>query len=342
MSMLDSLMQSAEPEQIPESGPLAVQPVVVDANDLASDAYFAAAHDGHSSLLLAAGLGTIRLFTPTHIFGKVYAQLDHPDYQPWAELRHEARRVWENQYLRLLRFVDVSDVKIDDPRVMATAMKDEEDEPVAKLAALLGPCILLSQDRHLRGLGAGGTDWRLIAVASRDAMVPTQAIVVGVIPATVVWSGVDSGIGFLRAQPAWRMPVALGGLALVGGLAWRLSRVKNWRERFETLGNFIAEAAEKLQPLVDRYREAKAMLRTGTVVPATPSDPLNRVAWTLATSRPLLMNELSRVLAFRCDAVQLSPRHVGHVLRANSCFRQAQGGRWQVGFLAAPRSTSLS
>jgi hypothetical protein len=338
MSMLDFFMQSAEPEQIPASGPLAIQPVVVDANALASDAYYAAAHHGHSSLLLTASLGTIRLYTPMHIFGKVYAQLDHPDYEPWTELRQEATRIWETQYLRLLRFVDVSDIEIDDPRVLATAMKDEEDEPVAKLAALLGPCVLLSQDKHLRGLGAGGTDWRPIAVASRDAMMPTQAIVVAVIPASMVWSGVDSGVRLLRAQPAWRASVALGGVALVGGLAWRLSKVNTWRDRFEALGNFIAAAADKIEPLVDRYREAKAMLRAGTVVPATASDPLNRVAWTLATSRPLLISEVSHVLAARYDAVQLSPRNVGQVLRGSSCFRQNVGGRWQVGFLAAPWS----
>jgi hypothetical protein len=35
------------------------------------------------------------------------------------------------------------------------------------------------------------------------------------------------------------------GLALLGELGWRLSKVKNWRERGEAFGNFIAEAAEK-------------------------------------------------------------------------------------------------
>jgi hypothetical protein len=126
----------------------------------------------------------------------------------------------------------------------------------------------------------------------------------------------------------------------MGGLAWRLSKVKNWRERFEALGNFVAEAAEKMQPFIDRYREAKAVLRTGTVVPAGSPDPLNRVAWTLATSRPLLMSEVSRVLAARVDAVQLSPREVGQVLRSSSCFGQYRDGRWRIGFLAATRSAS--
>ena len=98
MSMLEFFLQSAEPDQIAVSGPLAIRPVVVDANALASDVYYAAAHGGHSSLLLAAGLGTIRLFTPPHIYGKVYAELDNPNYEPWAELRNEARRIWESEY----------------------------------------------------------------------------------------------------------------------------------------------------------------------------------------------------------------------------------------------------
>src|SRR6266851_5234936 len=343
MSMLDYFLQAVEPEEIRTSGPFAIQPVVVDANALASDAYYAAAHDGHSSLLLAAGLGTIRLFTPTHIFGKVYAQLDHPEYEPWQELKHEARRMWEREYLAKLRFVDVSDVEVDDPRVLAAATKDEEDEPVAKLAALLGPCILLSHDRHLRGLGAGGSDWRPIAMATRDAMMPTQAMVVGVIPASLLASGVESGVGLLRAHPSWRLPVALGGAVLMASVAWRLSKVNNWRERFESLGNFINEAAEALEPFVDRYREAKATLRAGTIVPASSSDPPNRVAWTLATSpRPLLMSEVSRALATRGDAVQLTPRQVGQVLRSSSCFREYTDGRWKVGFQAEPRNRPLT
>jgi hypothetical protein len=75
------------------------------------------------------------------------------------------------------------------------------------------------------------------------------------------------------------------------------------------------------------------------VVPESSSDPINRVAWTLATSpRPLLMSELSRILAAREDAVQLSPRHVGQVLRGTSCFRTYSDGRWKVGFFAGPRA----
>jgi hypothetical protein len=341
MSMLEFFLQSAEPDQIAVSGPLAIRPVVVDANALASDVYYAAAHGGHSSMLLAAGLGTIRLFTPPHIYGKVYAELDYPNYEPWAELRNEARRIWESEYLRKLRFVDVTDYQTADPRVLAIASKDEEDGPVAKLAALLGPCILLSEDKHMRGLGAAGADWRPLAVASRDAMMPTQAVVAGVIPVTAVGSGVSWGVGLLRAQPALRLPAALGGVALLGALGWRLSKVKNWRERGEAFGNFIAEAAEKLQPVVDRYREANARLRAGTVVPESSSDPINRVAWTLATSpRPLMMSELSRILAVREDAVQLSPRHVGQVLRGTSCFRTYSDGRWKVGFFAGPRAVA--
>ena len=94
----------------------------------------------------------------------------------------------------------------------------------AKLAALLGPCILLSEDKHMRGLGAAGADWRPLAVASRDAMMPTQAVVAGVIPVTAVGSGVSWGVGLLRAQPALRLPAALGGLALLGAL--RLAAVQ--------------------------------------------------------------------------------------------------------------------
>src|SRR5436190_5179465 len=180
MSLVEFFTRDAEPEHIPRTGPLSIRPVVVDANALISDAYYAAAHKGHSALLDAADLGVIRMFAPVHIYWKVYAGLPELAYGPRLGLLEEAHRLWETAYLPLVRFVDVEGLATEDPRVTATALRDTEDAPVAKLAALLGPCHLMSQDKHLLSLGgSAGTNWRPIAVAGRDAMAPTQAIVAG-------------------------------------------------------------------------------------------------------------------------------------------------------------------
>lgn len=331
-------MQQVEPEQIPTSGPFAITPLAMDANSLASDVFYAAANQGHSALLDAAGLGVSRMFAPTHIYRRVYSLLPELAYGPRAALLDEAVRLWETEYLRRVRFVDMRDVTIEDPRVQLIAQRDPEDEPVAKLAALLGPCRLMSQDNDFIALGgSAGSDWRAIAVAGRNAMVPTQAIVVSSIPASLIQTGVSSGVDLLRAKPEWRLPVAFVFIVVIGFVAWgvwRADRTK-WGEN---VGNFIADAAEKARPYVERYQQAKTVLREATIVPATDADPLNRVAHLLATSpRPLRITEISKALGARLSGVTLTPRQVGSLLRRARCFHRNEDSTWQVGYLAAPR-----
>jgi hypothetical protein len=337
MSLVEFFMREVEPEQIPRGGPMSIRPVVVDANALISDVYYAAAHHGHSALLDAADLGVARLFAPLHIYAKVYAGLPELAYGPRLGLLVEAHRLWEMEYLPLIRFVNVDGIATDDARVIATALRDTEDEPVAKLAALLGPCHLMSQDKDLITLGgSAGTDWRPVAVAGRDAMVPTQAVVAGSIPYTVVHAGLSSTVGFLKARPEWRAPVALVFLLILGFIGYKIITADrtNWKE---SLGNFIADTAERARPYIERYQHAKATLREATIIPANELDPLNRVAHILSTApRPLLMTEISRVLAARAGAVRLTPQQVGAVLRAHPCFRRNLDGRWKLGYIAAP------
>lgn len=167
-------------------------------------------------------------------------------------------------------------------------------------------------------------------------MVPMQAVVAGSIPYTVVHAGVSSTVGFLKARPEWRAPVALVFVFVLGFIVYKVMTADRttWKE---SVGNFIADTAEKARPYVERYQHAKATLREATIVPANELDPLNHVAHILSTApRPLLMTEISRVLAARGDAVRLTLQQVGAVLRAHPCFRRNPDGRWKVGYIAAP------
>jgi hypothetical protein len=146
----------------------------------------------------------------------------------------------------------------------------------------------------------------------------------------------SSTVGFLKARPEWRAPVALVFLLILGFIGYKIITADrtNWKE---SLGNFIADTAERARPYIERYQHAKATLREATIVPANELDPLNRVAHILSTApRPLLMTEISRVLAARIDAMRLTPQQVGAVLRAHPCFRRNPDGRWKFGYVAAP------
>ncbi|HEX6349353.1 MAG TPA: hypothetical protein VF160_08175 [Candidatus Dormibacteraeota bacterium] len=337
MSLIEFLMREVEPEQIPVAGPMAISPVVVDANALASDAFYAAQHDGHSALLDAANLGVIRLFAPVHIYDRVYSLLPELAYGSRLALLEEAVRLWESEYLRHVRFVDVEDAAVDDPRVDTVALRDPEDAPVAKLAALIGPCRLMSQDRDFVSLGGGaGADWRPVAVAGRRAMLPTQAVVASVVPASLIHSGASSSVAFLRARPEWRWPVAVVAIALVGFIGWKMWKAdrSTWSESARRLA---ADVAQKAQPHIERYQHAREVLRQATIVPAQGADPLNHVAHLLASSpRPLHMTDISRALTARLDHVQLTAPRVGALLRGARCFHRNRNGSWQLGFLAAP------
>ena len=140
------------------------------------------------------------------------------------------------------------------------------------------------------------------------------------------------------------MPVAFAFIVILGLVGWRIWRAdrSSWGEN---VGNFIAEAAEKARPYVERYQQAKAVLRDATIVPAHDADPINCVAQLLATSpRPLNMTEIGRALAARIDGLSLTPRQVGVILRSAGCFHRNRDGTWQVGRpprSPAPTATSI-
>jgi hypothetical protein len=335
-SLVELMTRDREPDSIPRSGPFAIRPVVVDANVFAEDVYHTVFKD-HSALLDTAGLGTVRLFTPAHVYGKVYRVLGEMAYGSRAGMLAKAVEVWESKYLPIVRFVDMDMCPVDDARVAAVGLRDLEDEPVGRLAVLLSPSLLLSRDAHLDGLGMAGGDWVRLAVAGRDAMLPTQAAVGVSLPAAAITVGVQSGVDFLRERPSWRIPVLIILLGVVGLIAWGVWRADRttWAE---SLGKAVNQASDALKPVIDRYNEAKELLARAMVIPALENDQYGQLVRTLAVSpRPLLMREIATALASAEKTLNLTAREVGQLLRTRSCFFRFNDARWQLGFFALPR-----
>src|SRR5579871_4496367 len=118
MTLVELLLRERDAAAIPRAGPLAIRPVVVDANVLAEDVYHTLFR-GQSALLDSAELGVVRLFTPAHIYGKVYRVLADMAYGPRAGMAVKAISVWETKYLPVLRFVDMDSCHVDDDRIVA-------------------------------------------------------------------------------------------------------------------------------------------------------------------------------------------------------------------------------
>jgi hypothetical protein len=131
--------------------------VVADANALIEDVLRRSS--GKFSILpVLAERSLIALVSPEHIEGKVYARL--PDVAERIGIDPlRAVETWESVHRPLIRFVDVGDLMLGDPRVGQVALFDEEDVPVAQLGVLLAPSLVLTRDKHLRRAGIGERDW---------------------------------------------------------------------------------------------------------------------------------------------------------------------------------------
>ena len=76
------------------------------------------------------------------------------------------RARFETNYLPYLRFVTVDVADIVDPQVLA--IPDPDDVPTGQLATLVAPCVVFSEDKHLREPSLAPEDWRAVAACAID------------------------------------------------------------------------------------------------------------------------------------------------------------------------------
>jgi hypothetical protein len=139
-------------------------PVVPDANAIAEDVVHYANRElatgvGFSRLTLLAGLGVAHAFVPEHIPGKVELWLEKVARDCKVDIAL-AYGTWGRVHRPLLHVVELPEITAaDDPRVVAVLVADPEDAPVAQLAVLLAPALLLTKDHHLLDAGLGVARW---------------------------------------------------------------------------------------------------------------------------------------------------------------------------------------
>lgn len=317
--------------------PDAVMPVVVDANVLIEDLLRVA--DGkHSSLLLSALLGSARLYATEAILGEVDEHLPGVAAKKARDVPH-LREVLQQQYLPNLRLVDVSDLTSEDDRVQALELEDPDDVDAAKLAILLSPSFLLTASKdHLRhGLGVifdpseGRTGWTFGAVALQD-----RGLIIGVLTGgtgSVLGAGYAGMLavdGLKAVSSNERLMTA--GLVLLVGIALALALSPRARTRAAELANSVgaiaadaaAAVARGVGTAIDWSEEARALFEQNAIRrPASDTD-LERVARTLAVSRP-------GVSVAELRAVQPDIPNVNALLASSRMFVQVGQGRWALG-----------
>ena len=227
---------------------------------------------------------------------------------------------------------------LDDPRVGAVELVDEEDRAVAQLAVLLAPSMALTMDRHLVAAGLGVREWadalfKLKHIAEIDDLVWGTALG-AVLAATLSIHGVIE-FGRLLA----RSPIALGltvGALLSAALFYRdQMRASPGRVR-ERAAPVLDTAAVKANELFERQAAMHRLIEPA-LVPPRPDEALEAMV-----ARVLIQHHDPLPGAHVHAQLPYSWREGYHVedvmdvLRSEPSFRLVRGRGWVLGRPAVP------
>lgn len=284
-----------------------------------------------SGLLRMTDGGTTVLSAADHVYGEVYEHL--PKIARWSKIPVGVLRArFEKQYLPLLRFVTVDMTEIIDPAVLA--ITDLDDRPTGQLAKLIAPCVVFSEDRHLRKPGLAPEDWRLVttfAVDLVEAAGKQYQIAKTTNSLSIPVSGAIELIKFAGRRTGLS-PWLIGGVVVgVGAI------VLQDPERRKMVGNYVmpifdAIGKEMSGASAQEQRGLQGLREVMLPAPAQPSVK-QQVAIVLARQRsPLLAREVQEHM-LRDFPRELVPSvaEVRTALKDGSEFVQSERYRWQFG-----------
>lgn len=214
-----------------------------------------------SGLLRAARTGFLRICATTAFRETMRRKIDLLALEfGWDP--GDTYAVWVREYVPYIRFVDVSNVRMADPRVRQVFELDAEDGPTARLVRLITPDVFLSCNHHhfpRYGTVAElyGEDWSIVTVAYRDKSTRDAIFMGTTFGGTITWNVSASAIREVAALIAGidrRILVGIGLLAVLvllhpGSRRWFLSHAS------ET-GRLANQAAQTyLSPLVDQWTQ---------------------------------------------------------------------------------------
>lgn len=287
-----------------------------------------------SRLLRMADHGAAVLYAADHVYGEVYEYL--PKMALASGLSVDVLRVhFEDEYLPALRFVTVSSV--DGPDAQVAAITDLDDVPTGRLAKLIGPCVVFSEDKHLKKPGLAPKNWRQAAGSAVDiadgAMDQVMTANLAMLPARgavelVKFAGRRTGIS----------PWLLGSAVLGLGYLY----VRKTAQRREVVNKVFLAFAESFGKLLDEAMtlEASGLAALREVILPAPSSPTIRqqVAIVLARqTKPLLAKEIYELLQEHfVDASLPTLAEVRQTLEEGPEFVRVERYRWQFGREAGP------
>ncbi|MGV9690548.1 PIN domain-containing protein [Streptomyces sp. NPDC003444] len=299
---------------------------IFDTSVLTSDVVSALGRGEPSSILAGMQYGTLRGFIPHYVWAEVPRVLADRKREGEVFDFRAAEELWWREYIPLLHVVPTTGLPMT-PAADKIAHEDLSDIGAAQLTGLIGPVVLLAEDRDLVRHGIAAQDWRKVR-AGLGKLGGAEAKVRVNIALTL-----HAGGGAARlARLAWSHPVAaVVAAAAVGigahGLRGRIRPEARaaWKEAGKTMAMVFGT------PFVEHEKHEAAW--KGVEHGAPGVDLLSQVARTLARSpEPLTRTAiLERLSSPPGEPHQRQMDGLGRLLHRFPAFHQAGPGRWQLG-----------
>jgi hypothetical protein len=234
----------------------------------------------------------------------------------------DLRDCFEEHYLPHITWVDVAEDGDVDERVAAVAAIDHTDVPTARLACLIAPVVVFSNDHSLIDTGFSSNRWRDLAhsvVEAGEGEMQQEAVALGVtLPVYGAFKGV-AGLSRGVDLPAW-----VGPLLLTGGIAWTFIGA----ERRAVVARALEPVIEAASQFYERQGMLAGVISAAALTPASECSHKQVVAAVLAReTEPMLAKEIADRID---DDVAMRVADVRSVLAGAPEFVRV-GYRWQLG-----------
>ena len=320
---------------------------VLDTNVLLRDISWTLKKRRFSSLILAARVGTLRLYASTRVRAevpqKIRARAASFKIDPEA-----ACQLWKTTYRPLIRFLDPGELCAQSKLLEELRRRDSDDLPTAQLIELLRPTVVLSEDQDLATFGSIVVPATQITNAYRDHAERDAQVVMlslgGGLALRVSIGTLSLLIKLLlRLDRRWflLLSVTVGVLfaipsvrrTLLHGIQTMQTRLQE-AHLDELLGNVVEEIAQRESDL----QEAKLFLLQQERRGAPPKKALDYLIAVLTlTGEVLTVQEITQRMVDRgYEPRGLAPeKYVGQLLRTHPrLFARQKNRRWSIASVA--------
>jgi predicted nucleic acid-binding protein len=317
-------------------------PIVVDADVLLRNVDYCV-RKGWTPRLLESASPDYTLFTGIVLFAtaRVLEEVERHlgDIAVRRDILYEqVVEVWNQVFLPRVRFVELRENAMSDPRVDAVRALHANDTPTAALAVALAPCIVLTDNRkHFLPLGLPDRPTDEIAVEAHALSKYLAGANAGMFLPTLTGAAVIEGSKKVVSTLGREGALLIGLIALGGAiLYWRSESGGRFRESVKAI------AREVGPPLMQAVEEGRVLSERVSALAIEPTadrgSALTFVAQTLATGQTVIPTvEIARRLRDRGYRFS-EPGGYRTLVRAwlleEGCFFETRRGHWSLGYHA--------